>query len=139
MEEYEGHTDYGIKIEAYGRKVRRAMYMGLVAIVVVIGIGLLLRPAKAHEAPSGMKYDASCCHAIGLRGDCQPIPNASVKPIPGGYQITLGPGDHRLATRVHVFQIEESKTRRSTDGQYHACLYPTENDLRCFYAPPMGF
>ena len=43
MEEYEGHSDYGIKIEAFGRKVRRAMYLGLVAIVVFIGFALLVR------------------------------------------------------------------------------------------------
>ncbi len=43
MEEYEGHTDYPLAIEAAGRKFRRAMYMGLGAIVVFIGVALLMR------------------------------------------------------------------------------------------------
>ena len=105
---------------------------------IFITFCLIAGQARAHEAASGFKYDAACCHGVGPTGDCQPIPTSTVKPIPGGYQITLAPGDHHLVTRVHVFQIESSLVRKSTDGQFHACLYPTEDTLRCFYAPPMG-
>lgn len=43
MEEYEGYTDYPRAIEAAGRKFRRAMYIGIVAIVVFIGVAWLVR------------------------------------------------------------------------------------------------
>lgn len=95
---------------------------------------LAVMPATAHEF-----YDTWCCNGNAHSGDCQPIPSASVKPVDGGYQITLGPGDHRLATRVHVFSKAQAETRRSLDGRYHACLYPTEDTLRCLYIPPAGF
>lgn len=107
---------------------------------------VLSAPAMAHDAmptaaqPEGWRYDAVCCQqATANSGDCQDIPATSVKPIPGGYQITLRPGDHHMVTRLHVFQFSQAETRESPDGRYHACLYPSEDNLHCFYAPPMGF
>ena len=101
--------------------------------------------AHAHEAmatnaqPLGWNYDGWCCNGDGHTGDCQVVSHKAVRSVKGGYQITLEPGDHRLVTKRHVFFKEERAARKSPDGMYHVCLYPTENQLRCFYAPPMGF
>lgn len=107
--------------------------------VAIGGTVLALSDARGHEAPSGWSYDPWCCSGNQVAGDCQEIPTTSVKPIPGGYQITLDVGDHRLVSRLHVFQIPQAETRDSPDGRFHACLHPTEDNLRCFYAPPVGF
>ena len=108
-------------------------------------LALVCAPALAHDAkptamqPLGWKYDAVCCHGSHIDGDCQAISDETVTPIPGGYRITLRPGDHRLVTKPHVYEIKQEKVRESPDGAYHACLYPTEDRLQCFYAPPMSF
>lgn len=95
--------------------------------------------AEAHHAPSGFKYEAFCCNGDDETGDCQPIRSETVHPNGAGYQITLKPGDHRLATRQHVFLVPQSKTLESPDGLFHLCLFPNEDTVRCFYAPPMNF
>jgi hypothetical protein len=99
--------------------------------------------AAAHEAhsPSGVtwKYDGFCCNGDNHTGDCQMISTKNVKIINGGYEIILGPGDHRLITRPHDFKLPQSQARRSQDEEYHLCLYPTEDTLRCFYAPDMSY
>ncbi len=93
----------------------------------------------AHDAQTGWKYEAFCCNGNNHTGDCQMIPEKSVRITQQGYQITLAPGDHRLVTRSHVFKLSGGMSRRSQDGEYHLCLYPNEDTLRCFYAPDMGF
>lgn len=103
-------------------------------------IGLVMgSPAAAHEAHTGMKYDAWCCNGSNVTGDCQAIPSKRVRVIQGSYQIELRPGDHRLVTAHHLYTIPQSEARRSEDGDYHICLYPTEDTLRCLYAPDMSF
>jgi hypothetical protein len=92
--------------------------------------------AFAHTAPSGMKYDAYCCKGTEMHGDCAPIPFSDVQTTSKGWVITLHPGDHPMVTKVHVFTKEYGSERHSTDGQYHICLFPNENNVQCFYAPP---
>ena len=94
---------------------------------------------QAHEAHTGWSYEPFCCNGNTLIGDCQAIPTHSVTITPGGYQLLLVPGDHRLITRSHIFRLKQSDARRSQDGSYHLCLFPDENTPRCFYAPDMGF
>lgn len=109
---------------------------------VLVGISLLACAAAkafAHQAPTGWSFDGWCCNGDGHSGDCQQIPQSSVRPVKGGYQITLRPGDHGMVTRNHVFTKTQSEVRNAPDGQYYACLYPTEDTPRCFYAPAMGF
>lgn len=95
--------------------------------------------AFAHDAPSGWQYDPLCCNGDSHAGDCQMISSSTVRIVKGGYEVTLAPGDHRLATRRHVFLLSQWLTRRSRDGEYHLCLFPNEDTPRCFYAPDMGF
>lgn len=91
--------------------------------------------ADAHESRGGMKYDTYCCNST----DCQEIKHSNVTTSSQGYVVTLRPGDHTMVTREHVFTIPYDQARQSTDGEYHICLFPKEDNLRCFYAPPMGF
>jgi hypothetical protein len=94
--------------------------------------------ATAHEAPSGWKYDAICCNGDAHTGDCQRVEASTVKAVEGGWRVTLEVGDHQLVTRPHVFLKAYDKTRASKDGDFHVCLWPTQDSLRCLYVPDMG-
>jgi len=96
-------------------------------------------PAVGHDAKTGWEYDKFCCNGDNHAGDCQMISTKNVKITDGGYEISLGPGDHRLVTRPHNFSLPQSQALRSQDAEYHICLYPTEDNLRCFYAPDMAY
>lgn len=96
------------------------------------------RLARGHEAPTGFVFDTVCCNGNGVNGDCQPIPRKSVEEVDGGYQVTLAPGDHPMVTKPHVYRMERSLVRWTDDGETYACLYPTEDTLRCLYLPPEG-
>lgn len=114
----------------------------IAAVGIGVGLAVLLypmEPAYPHSSMTGMEFDRWCCNGNAVNGDCQSIPSTSVRAITGGYQITLKPGDHPMVTRVHVFQMEMAKVRWSTDGRFYACLFPNEDTLRCFYAPPLGY
>ena len=115
-----------------------------IAVILMAVCGLIFLAvalAQAHEAtdvngnPLGWNFEQWCCQ----ERDCSVVPDQTVKPIGGGLQITLMPGDHPLVTRKQVFQIQQSKLRKSPDGRTYVCLYPTEANLRCVYHPPMGF
>lgn len=108
-------------------------------LLLAQALGLPALPAASHQAPAGWLYDQFCCNGDSHSGDCQMISTKNVKITENGYEITLAPGDHRLVTRRHHFTLPQAKARRSRDAEYHLCLYPTEDTLRCFYAPPMAF
>ncbi|WP_088937477.1 hypothetical protein [Rhizobium sp. N122] len=108
--------------------------------ILLAGAMMMLATAThAHQAPSGFTYDPFCCNGDGENGDCQRISSKTVRPNNEGYEVTLLPGDHRLATRRHVFSIPQGEVKESPDGAYHLCLFPNEDTVRCFYAPPIGF
>jgi hypothetical protein len=88
--------------------------------------------AGAHQAPAGWAYPPICCNGNREHGDCQPIADQTVKPVAGGFRLTLAPGDH------HIFDIPQSQAKPSPDGHYHVCLYPNEDRVQCFFAPPPG-
>ncbi len=113
----------------------------IIATLSVIGtIAAMYAPlVKAHEAPTGWKYEAYCCNGNEHNGDCQKIPAARVRVTSVGYLVEIRPGDHRLATVHHLFTIPFAEVRTSQDENYHLCLYPNENTPRCFYAPPQSF
>lgn len=107
--------------------------------LAVLGVAIAFASmADAHHAPSGMAYDPWCCNGDGNTGDCAPIPSRDVRITREGYLIRLQPGDHPGVHVSHVFLQAFSAARISSDGRYHACLFPTEYQLRCFYAPPQG-
>lgn len=108
-------------------------------IMAACALAVLAGPAAGHEAPAGWTYDAYCCNGSTVTGDCQRIASARVRPVAGGWAVHLGPGDHRLVTRPHDYFKGHQETRKSQDGDFHACLFPSEDTLRCLYVPPMGF
>ena len=95
-----------------------------------------LPASEAHHAGSGWKYPPACCNGQTTGGDCEAIPSSDVTIGPRGYLVFIHPGDHHLATRSHQFFIPYGKELPSGDLQFHICLYPNENSLRCFFAPP---
>ena len=118
----------------------------LIAILVPGLLSAASSGATAHSAPSGWRYDGTCCSAVTPdehTGDCAPIPASAVEEVPGGYVVTLRPGDHPLVTVEHRFEVpfnrpmteggREPAIRPSGDERWHACLYPTEDTLRCLY------
>lgn len=113
------------------------------AILSAIAASLLAYAWGAGEAyphdHKGMVFDPYCCNGNSTTGDCQEIPQSSVRAAPGGYQVTLRPGDHpKVVKQAHTYFVEQSKVRPSTNGLFYGCVYPTEDTLRCFYAPPPG-
>ncbi len=80
-------------------------------------------------------YDPYCCNGR----DCQPIPTQSVKVTPKGYLVILRPGEHTMVKRTVRHLVPFAKVKPSADRRYHACLFPNQDHIRCFYAPPVGF
>lgn len=112
--------------------LHKALWIYRACIVLAVAFALLaiwVHPARGHEW-----YDPWCCSGK----DCERIASESVRPVDGGYVVTVLPGQHPMVTKPHTFMVPADKTRTSLDGDYHICLFPTENDMRCFYVPPMG-
>ncbi|MEW9838444.1 hypothetical protein ABUE29_24955 [Mesorhizobium sp. ZMM04-4] len=95
--------------------------------------------AAAHDSKSGWTYPPACCQGDKELGDCQEIPNASVRRAPDGFRVLLNPGDHHLVTKQHLFRISYGDLIPSGDSHFHICLHPTEDYANCFFAPPDGF
>lgn len=108
---------------------------GNIGLFVTSGFFLLL---LATDAWPHDWYPAVCCNGNAEHGDCQPISSRTVKPVTGGWQITLVPGDHWMVTKPHSFFISNARVKDSPDGAFHICLYPNEDNVQCFFAPPMG-
>ena len=107
---------------------RRALLAGLLALAG--------GRAEAHSARSGMPYDPWCCNAR----DCAEIPGHAVTEVRGGWRVTLKAGDHPMVTSGTVTHfVAAADARLADDGRFHACLFPTAETMRCFYAPPGGF
>lgn len=96
----------------------------------------LRAPAYAHQAPSGLwTYDPVCCS----NKDCAPIPAGAVSVVPGvGYRIRLNPGEHAMVTSPIEHIVRFQSALPSGDNEWHACLFPNQDNMRCFYAPPQG-
>jgi hypothetical protein len=78
----------------------------MIGVAVVIGVfALALRPARAHDAPSGWKYPEGCCND----GDCKPIPCDSITETREGYDWK---GIH----------FNENQVRASGDKTCHVCV-----------------
>lgn len=96
---------------------------------IVIGLYGFAISVRAHSF-----YSSFCCSS----SDCAPIPRTAVEITPDGYKITLHAGEHPMVTSTVVHIVPFTDTLVSEDGEYHACLYPTQNVMRCMYVPPFG-
>ncbi len=109
--------------------------MARLALAIVTGT-LLFNSVHAHTSRGGFDYDAWCCNG----GDCSELPEGSVIAGPTGWVVTLKRGEHPMIKSAEVRHVIPYKTARpSGDGKFHMCLYPTEAESRCFYAPAQGF
>lgn len=108
-----------------------------IAGFIIITLVMWAWRAEAHDWYTGTKNPVTgygCCGG----NDCAKIPVTSGKAITGGYRITLMPGDHPLVTRPHIFTVPTKEVQFSQDGEYHVCLYPNEDHLRCVFVPGAG-
>ncbi|HEY5798469.1 MAG TPA: hypothetical protein VIU82_25990 [Bosea sp. (in: a-proteobacteria)] len=108
--------------------MRKKRHLAILATLLVINGA----SAFAHSW-----YDPYCCNTK----DCQPIPKAAVKVTAKGYIVTLAPHEHPMLakeTAPHTYLIPFDIVRESKDDDFHACIYPGPETMRCFYAPPVG-
>jgi hypothetical protein len=119
----------------------------MIRLILVLTLYLLAGLATAQEHDHNL-YDPICCtpsSRSGDTGDCAPIPNSAVRLVPGRAIVTLRPGDHPMVTREHTYEMPWDRTiggkptiKPAKDGQFHACLWPNEDTLRCLYVAPGG-
>jgi hypothetical protein len=99
-------------------------------IAIVVLLSLVGSPAAlAHSW-----YDPVCCSGR----DCAPVPFDSVEVTVDGYRVTLHPGDHLMVRSSVVHLVAYGDVLESQDDSFHACLFPDQHVMRCFYAPPFG-
>ena len=101
------------------------------SLLLIVGAGS--EPLRAHSF-----YSAYCCRG---EVDCQPIRSEAVRVTAGGYLVTLRPQDHTMLVAEpgpRTYLVPFSDAKPSPDGAYHACIFPSPDHLRCFYAPPHG-
>lgn len=99
----------------------------LAAAVAVLILMLLAPRLLAHDAISGWKYDNFCCGG----NDCQMITLDHVEVTPEGYVVTLAPGDHVTAKKLHRKLFRYGEVRQSGDEHFHACILPNSQEFRC--------
>lgn len=110
-----------------------ARFRGGVVVVLTL---LTPAPALAHQARSNWTYPPACCQGNGLGGDCQAISGKTVREHGGGWVVVLRPGDHHKVTHLNRYFVPYGSQITSGDGEYHICLYPTEDHANCFFVPP---
>jgi hypothetical protein len=117
------------------------LFLALVVLLVVVSARMLF--AQDHD--HGL-YHKACCSPADVttgEGDCDPIPASAVRTVPGGFEVTLRPGDHPNVTREHTWFVtyedlmvagsKMTKVQLSKNEEWHVCLYPNEDTLRCLY------
>lgn len=95
----------------------------LTALSFVLFLVLYPRPAVSHSW-----YDADCCD----RWDCAPAPEGAVRPVSGGYRVSMkSPVTQNWIDEFIAHNSE--KIRFSRDEKFHVCI-PYEA-VRCLYVP----
>ncbi|WP_273280915.1 hypothetical protein [Pseudooceanicola atlanticus] len=121
--------------EPRARRVHRAFLPVRLArrLALAVGAGLFL----ATQVAAHSWYDPACCSGR----DCAEIPVQKVHADPGGWRVTLMPGDHPMVDRPveYFFKWGERRIRKSEDGAFHICLSKSLNHAYCLYQPEMGF
>lgn len=105
----------------------------LVTILVMI---LLSGAAYAHDWYTGTANRAGqlCCSGY----DCAIVPGALIEETRGGFRVVLEPGQHPMVTRRVEHFIPYREMMASPDGKFHLCLFPTQDNPRCFFGPVGG-
>ena len=84
--------------------------------------------ARAHDAPTGWSYDASCCSSV----DCREIPSSTLTEGPLGYLISIS---------NETVPYGDKRIKDSPDGHVHWCTINGLDNSRtiCLYVPPRSF
>ena len=100
-------------------------------VLRAIALCLLTTQAAAHEW-----YDGWCCSGQ----DCAPVPASTVQSAPGGWLVTVLPGQHPLAFAPisRFVPFDSNELRPSQDDEWHVCVYP-RGHIRCVYQPEGKF
>lgn len=114
------------------------MWPAFVAAWTALFIGSLF-PAWAHNAPSGVRYNPECCSAR----DCGAVADRFVEELGGGHvRVTFLPGSHPMwgADRPGPLVVDfgPSQRRDPLDGEWHACISPSQAAL-CYHPPLRSF
>lgn len=119
------------RLRSASRTAASATFRLSVFPFVLLAVLALPALVKAHEW-----YPWECCSGY----DCQKIDAKLVVEKNGGYEITIGPGDHKMAKdwpgpRVFFFRYSEMKP--SPDGDWHLCI--THGDVgKCLFGAVGG-
>ena len=105
-------------------------------IRLAAAVASLAVPAFAHDAPSWWSYSTYCCSGR----DCAEARDGAVVPTRDGYAVVITPGDHPMVTQrtfKALVPYDSKSVLVSPDGLYHVCI--VSGEVRCLYAPPMGY
>lgn len=94
--------------------------------------------ARTHPASPGWTYPPACCQGSARSGECHRLPSSHVKKGRNGFSILVHPGEHPIVTKRQQFLVPYGSELPSGDGDFHICLYPTQDHVNCFFAPPDG-
>lgn len=115
------------------------------ALMVFVAWEMALRPAHAHEAPSGWSYDAACCSGH----DCAMVRPSAIHEGPNGITITLKAGEHPMLIGPFTAFVgnDSRKLKESPDGEWHVCMGRqwrmrdgnfSDGAIYCVYRPIRG-
>jgi len=106
---------------------RRAMN---ICKLILAGAPMAVMPlvTVAHDAPTGWRYDLSCCSGI----DCRQIASDDLKEQPDVYFITIGHA---------TVPYNDTRIKNSPDGNVHWCTVNGRDDGKtiCLYIPPKAY
>jgi hypothetical protein len=104
-----------------------------IALCAIVASG---NNALGHDWYSGTTNRAgqNCCNDY----DCQLISGELVEEVRGGFRIRLKPGEHVMVTSPVDHFVPYRDMQASPDNKFHICLFPTQNQVRCFFGPVGG-
>lgn len=123
-----------INFTSYAEASRRAARHRAIARLILATMGImmiLIGAALAHDL-----YPARCCSGQ----DCEPIDARHVKESADGFEVTLGPDDHKMMKHVgetRTWFIPRKSVELPLDFNFHICL-SKEGKMLCFYPRDAG-
>lgn len=132
----------------------RAIAAALVGLCIAQGAGA--QSMHQHPTTGHGFYSGYCCSGYTQRngiatGDCAVIEPEHVQVTPDGYLVTLEPGDHptvrRRLQRLFRYPDADPSNDRTPgspeamppgDENFHACVLPNSQELRCLYSALSG-
>lgn len=106
-------------------------------LICVAGAALLVLVdrVRAHDAPSGWRYDFACCSGV----DCREVGNAYSEHSP--IRVFERPEGYVISSTDEVIPYTSRKVRPSPDGLFHWCSVAGKDDSKtiCLYVPSRAY